>query len=275
MTITIGILVVTGIIGLIIGGNEVENHTIGNAITGLHELMMEGMMRNRTLMEGKVTVNDISAVTDELELDPLAEQTRLALVMATKNAHSMVNFSMWKLRLPSDSVIIDYPTNIPKGNGVTVFPKPEVEKPKVNINPPKVPEFTGFEYIPGSTEGNLEDIIKTAKGGKDKSKENEKSKENGKSKGDSKTEVEVPKNVQRQVKKLSPEAQKGYEKAIEGLKNGDMRGLNNHPLKGDRSGQWAVDIKGTGQNRGGGRIIYEITKDGVIKIVEIITGHTY
>lgn len=54
-----------------------------------------------------------------------------------------------------------------------------------------------------------------------------------------------------------------------------MRGLHNHPLKGDRSGQWAVDIKGTGQNRGGERIIYEIGKDGIIKIIEIITGHTY
>lgn len=86
--------------------------------------------------------------------------------------------------------------------------------------------------------------------------------------------VEVSKSIERQVKKLSPEAKKGYEKAIQGLKNGDTRGLNQHPLTGNRSGQFAVDIKGLGRGRGGGRIIYE-NVNGIIRILEILTNHEY
>lgn len=81
--------------------------------------------------------------------------------------------------------------------------------------------------------------------------------------------------MERQAKKLSPEAKKGYEKAIEALKNGDTRGLNDHPLSGNRSGQRAVDIKGIGKGRGAGRIIYEFGEDGKINIVEILTDHRY
>ena len=80
-----------------------------------------------------------------------------------------------------------------------------------------------------------------------------------KSKGNTKGEksenpVRVSKKAQKQAKKLSPEAKKGYDKALKGLKSGDLRGLNNHPLKGDRLGQWAIDINGTGQGRGNYRI---------------------
>ena len=100
-----------------------------------------------------------------------------------------------------------------------------------------------------------------------------------KSKGNTKGEksenpVRVSKKAQKQAKKLSPEAKKGYDKALKGLKSGDLRGLNNHPLKGDRLGQWAIDINGTGQGRGGGRMIYTII-DGVIEIIELVTGHKY
>jgi len=90
-----------------------------------------------------------------------------------------------------------------------------------------------------------------------------------------KTKVEIPKNVQRKVKKLSPEAKKGYDKAIDGLKNGDTKGLNDHPLSGNRSGERAVDIKGTGKGRGGGRIIYERNPDGSITVKDIILNHDY
>lgn len=93
-------------------------------------------------------------------------------------------------------------------------------------------------------------------------------------KGDSE-EVNVPKNVERQAKKLSPEAKKGYDKAINALKNGDTRGLNDHPLSGNRSGQRAIDIKGTGKGRGAGRIIYEYGENGEINIIEILTDHKY
>lgn len=86
--------------------------------------------------------------------------------------------------------------------------------------------------------------------------------------------VSIPKNVERQANKLSPEAKKGFSKAIEALKSGDMRGVNEHPLSGNRAGQWAVDIKGIGSGRGAGRIIYEKV-DGIIKIIEILTDHRY
>ena len=61
-------------------------------------------------------------------------------------------------------------------------------------------------------------------------------------------------SAERQAKKLSPEARRGYDKAIEALETGDTRGLNAHPLSGNRSGQYAIDIKGTGRCRGKGRI---------------------
>ncbi len=96
----------------------------------------------------------------------------------------------------------------------------------------------------------------------------------GKADSDSK-EVNVPKNVERQAKKLSPEAKKGYDKAIDALKSGDTRGLNDHPLSGNRSGQRAIDIKGTGKGRGAGRIIYEYGENGEINIIEILTDHNY
>lgn len=56
----------------------------------------------------------------------------------------------------------------------------------------------------------------------------------------------ISKTAARVAKKLSPEAKKGYEAAIKGLESGDLRGLNAHPLSGNRKGQWAVDIKGSG-----------------------------
>ena len=77
------------------------------------------------------------------------------------------------------------------------------------------------------------------------------------------------------MKKLTPEARKGYDKAIEALKSGDTRGLNEHPLKGNRAGQWAVDIKGTGRGRGAGRIIFKKNNDGSIDIIEILIDHKY
>lgn len=87
--------------------------------------------------------------------------------------------------------------------------------------------------------------------------------------------VNQPKNVERQAKKLSPEARAGYERAIEALESGDTRGLNDHPLSANRSGQRAIDIRGTGRGRGAGRIIYEFGENDIINIIEIITDHKY
>lgn len=77
---------------------------------------------------------------------------------------------------------------------------------------------------------------------------------------------------QKTAKKLSPEAKKDFDKAIEALKSGDTRVLNEHVLTGNRKGQWAVDIKGTGRGRGAGRVIYD---DGTIKVIEVLTDHKY
>ncbi|WP_193774783.1 S8 family serine peptidase [Vallitalea guaymasensis] len=87
--------------------------------------------------------------------------------------------------------------------------------------------------------------------------------------------IEVAKKASRTVKKLSPEAKKAYDKAINSLKSGDMRGLHEHALKHDRKGQWAIDLKGIGGGRGAGRIIYEKLSDGSIKIIEVLTNHNY
>ena len=87
--------------------------------------------------------------------------------------------------------------------------------------------------------------------------------------------INNPRNVERQAKKLSPEARKGYEKAIEALRSGDTRGLNDHSLSGNRHGQRAIDIKGTGKGRGAGRIIYEYGDADEINIIEILTDHKY
>ena len=64
---------------------------------------------------------------------------------------------------------------------------------------------------------DVEDEIKKLQEGIKKS---EKEDSGGKNKGGSKTKVEVPKSVERQVKKLSPKAKKGYDKAVDALKNG-------------------------------------------------------
>ncbi|WP_077836256.1 hypothetical protein [Clostridium felsineum] len=59
------------------------------------------------------------------------------------------------------------------------------------------------------------------------------------------------------------------------MKSGDTRGLNEHPLSGDRAGERAVDIKGIGRGRGQGRIVYKKNADGSIDIIEILTKHDY
>ncbi|MEQ7053036.1 polymorphic toxin-type HINT domain-containing protein, partial [Paenibacillaceae sp. P-4] len=87
--------------------------------------------------------------------------------------------------------------------------------------------------------------------------------------------VSISKSVERVAKKLSPEARKGYDSAIEALKKGDTRGLNDHALSNNRKGQWAVDIKGTGKGRGAGRIIYTKDSSGNINVIEVLTDHKY
>lgn len=88
-------------------------------------------------------------------------------------------------------------------------------------------------------------------------------------------QVSIPKNIERQIKRLSPEAKRGIEKALKALKEGDTRGLNDHPLSGNRSGQRSLDIKGTGKGRGAGRLIYQIIDDWKIIIIQILTNHNY
>jgi|GEM_PF-835263 len=88
-------------------------------------------------------------------------------------------------------------------------------------------------------------------------------------------DIKITSKAKRAIKKLSPEAKKGFDEAFDALKTGDFRGLHNHPLNGNRKGQWALDVNGTGGGRGGGRVIYEKLNDGNFEIVEIIKGHNY
>ncbi|WP_455644621.1 RHS repeat domain-containing protein [Lysinibacillus xylanilyticus] len=87
--------------------------------------------------------------------------------------------------------------------------------------------------------------------------------------------VNIAKKADRTAKKLSPEAKKNYNKALDALMRGDLRGYNNHALTGNRKGQWAIDLKGIGKGRGAGRIIYTKNKDGSINIEEILLDHRY
>ncbi len=59
------------------------------------------------------------------------------------------------------------------------------------------------------------------------------------------------------------------------LKSGDTRGLNEHPLTGNRKGQWAIDSKETGRGRGAGRVIFEKNNDESIDIIEFLLNHDY
>lgn len=90
-------------------------------------------------------------------------------------------------------------------------------------------------------------------------------------------EIEIPKDVERKIKKLSPEQKKALDNALDKLAKGDKTGLNDHALKGDRKGERAFDVrgKGTGNNRGGIRGTYERIGKGKIKLKDVIKGHKY
>jgi hypothetical protein len=90
-------------------------------------------------------------------------------------------------------------------------------------------------------------------------------------------EIEIPKDVERKIKKLSPEQKKALDNALDKLSKGDKTGLNDHALRGDRKGERAFDVrgKGTGNNRGGIRGIYERVRKGKIKLKDVFKGHKY
>lgn len=90
-------------------------------------------------------------------------------------------------------------------------------------------------------------------------------------------EIEIPKDIQRKIKKLSPEQKKALDNALDKLAKGDKTGLNDHILKGDRKGERAFDVrgKGTGNNRGGIRGIYERIGNGKIRLKDVFKGHKY
>jgi len=126
-----------------------------------------------------------------------------------------------------------------------------------------------------STDGKIKETTtdaQTASDTPDASKDDTDSKSVPK---ESSNTINIPKSVEREVKKLSPEAKRAYDKAIEGLKSGDTRGLNDHALTGDRAGQRAVDIKGIGKGKGQGRIVYKKNSDGSIEIIKVLTKHDY
>lgn len=87
--------------------------------------------------------------------------------------------------------------------------------------------------------------------------------------------VEESSKARREKKKLTREQLREYEEAKEALEENDsrkLRQLGDHALKGDRKGQRALDLKGSGRGRGRLRIVYEVTK-GTVTIVEIVDYH--
>ncbi|TKC92125.1 hypothetical protein E8A74_50350 [Polyangium fumosum] len=80
--------------------------------------------------------------------------------------------------------------------------------------------------------------------------------------------------VSKALDKLSPEVRQGVDDAL-GKLAFDKPGLNQHALRANRAGQWAMDIRGMGGGRGAGRIIYEYLEDGAIRLVEVLTKHNY
>ncbi|MBP1046603.1 hypothetical protein I6N96_09915 [Enterococcus sp. BWM-S5] len=88
-------------------------------------------------------------------------------------------------------------------------------------------------------------------------------------------EIEIPKNVQRKIKKLSPEQKKALDKALDKLAKGDKTGLNDHALGYDRRGERGIDIKGFGPRRGSGRLTYEKDSNGNIRVKDFLPKHNY
>ena len=78
----------------------------------------------------------------------------------------------------------------------------------------------------------------------------------------------------RALDRLSPEVRRGVDEGLSKIAF-DKAGLNQHALRGDRAGQWAMDIPGTGSGRGAGRLIYSYEKDGGITLIEVLLQHNY
>lgn len=71
----------------------------------------------------------------------------------------------------------------------------------------------------------------------------------------------------------------GYDTAIATLRSwaaGEGTGGGNiHKLKGKRKNQWAIDVKGTGKGRGGGRLIFTRDAEGNIDVIDVVSNHNY
>jgi hypothetical protein len=64
---------------------------------------------------------------------------------------------------------------------------------------------------------------------------------------------------------------KAYEDLLQKLSRGEA-GKNQHALTGDRAGQWAADLVGSGGGRGRQRVIFEMTDDH-IRVLDIVDYH--
>ena len=74
--------------------------------------------------------------------------------------------------------------------------------------------------------------------------------------------------------KLDPQGKKSVERAFGLLARGEAGGQQ-HSLGKERSGEKAISIPGFGGGRGAGRIIYEETEGGGIRVLRITTKHNY
>ncbi len=74
-------------------------------------------------------------------------------------------------------------------------------------------------------------------------------------------------SVCKQVNKLTTKQKQAYQALLDLLAQG-RAGKNQHPLGGNRAGQFAADLVCTGKGRGSDRVIFTI-KDGLVEIIAV------
>ncbi len=83
--------------------------------------------------------------------------------------------------------------------------------------------------------------------------------------------IKQSQKAQKDYDKLTDQQKKAHDEIVNDLTLGKA-GRNQHPLTGDRKGQFAADLPGSGGGRGRMRIVYTITDD-TINVIEIVDYH--
>jgi RHS repeat-associated protein len=87
------------------------------------------------------------------------------------------------------------------------------------------------------------------------------------------TLIESP-EATKEISSLSESTKKQLDKVLEAIARNEP-GFREHALGGDRAGQMARNIPGTGKGTGAGRVIYQETRDGAVEILKVTTKHDY